>query len=147
VLGFCSGAVAGLVVITPSCGYVDPTRAVIIGVLAGAIPYITVSLLKPKLKYDDALDTFGVHAVGGTMGAILTGLLATKEVNANLKDDLLASLFRSQLAAVGLTMVLACAATAVIALALKGVMGLRASPEVESMGLDISEHGEEAYII
>ena len=93
------------------------------------------------------MDTFGVHAVGGTMGAILTGLLATKEVNANLKDDLLASLFRSQLAAVGLTMVLACVATAVIALALKGVMGLRASPEVESMGLDISEHGEEAYII
>src|SRR6202045_1021631 len=133
VLGYCSGAVAGLVVITPACGFVNATGAVIIGVLAGAIPYMTVSLLKPKLKYDDALDTFGVHAVGGTMGAILTGLLATKEVNANLKDDLLASLFRSQLAAVGLTMVLACVATAVIALALKGVMGLRASPEVESM--------------
>jgi len=147
VLGYCSGAVAGLVVITPACGFVNATGAVIIGVLAGAIPYITVSLLKPKLKYDDALDTFGVHAVGGTMGALLTGLLATKEVNANLKDDLLASLFRSQLAAVGLTMVLACVATAVIALALKGVMGLRASPEVESTGLDISEHGEEAYII
>ena len=81
------------------------------------------------------------------MGAILTGLLATKEVNANLKDDLLASLFRSQLTAVALTIVLACVATAVIALALKGVMGLRASPEVESTGLDISEHGEEAYII
>jgi ammonium transporter, Amt family len=147
VLGYCSGAVAGLVVITPACGFVNATGAVIIGVLAGAIPYVTVSLLKPKLKYDDALDTFGVHAVGGTMGAILTGLLATKEVNANLKDDLLASLFRSQLAAVGFTIVLACVATAVIALALKGVMGLRASPEVESTGLDISEHGEEAYII
>jgi Amt family ammonium transporter len=147
VLGYCSGAVAGLVVITPACGFVNATGAVIIGVLAGAIPYMTVSLLKPKLKYDDALDTFGVHAVGGTMGAILTGLLATKEVNANLKDDLLASLFRSQLAAVGFTIVLACVATAVIALALKGVMGLRASPEVESTGLDISEHGEEAYII
>src|ERR1700726_649047 len=147
VLGYCSGAVAGLVVITPACGFVNATGAVIIGVLAGAIPYMTVSLMKPKLKYDDALDTFGVHAVGGTMGAILTGLLATKEVNANLKDDLLASLFRSQLAAVGLTIVLACVATAVIALALKGVMGLRASPEVESTGLDISEHGEEAYII
>jgi Amt family ammonium transporter len=147
VLGYCSGAVAGLVVITPACGFVNATGAVIIGVLAGAIPYMTVSLLKPKLKYDDALDTFGVHAVGGTMGAILTGLLATKEVNANLKDDLLASLFRSQLVAVVLTIVLACVATAVIALALKGVMGLRASPEVESTGLDISEHGEEAYII
>jgi Amt family ammonium transporter len=147
VLGYCSGAVAGLVVITPACGFVNATGAVIIGVLAGAIPYTTVSLLKPKLKYDDALDTFGVHAVGGTMGAILTGLLATKDVNANLKDDLLASLFRSQLVAVVLTIVLACVATTVIALALKGVMGLRASPEVESTGLDISEHGEEAYII
>jgi ammonium transporter, Amt family len=147
VLGYCSGAVAGLVVITPACGFVNATGAVIIGVLAGAIPYTTVSLLKPKLKYDDALDTFGVHAVGGTMGAILTGLLATKEVNANLKDDLLASLFRSQLMAVVLTIVLACLATTIIALALKAVMGLRASPEVESTGLDISEHGEEAYII
>jgi Amt family ammonium transporter len=147
VLGYCSGAVAGLVVITPACGFVNATGAVIIGVLAGAIPYTTVSLLKPKLKYDDALDTFGVHAVGGTMGALLTGLLATKEVNANLKDDLLASLFRSQLVAVVLTIVLACVATTVIALALKAVMGLRASPEVESTGLDISEHGEEAYII
>jgi Amt family ammonium transporter len=136
-----------LVVITPACGFVNATGAVIIGVLAGAVPYVSVSMLKPRLKYDDALDTFGVHAVGGSMGAILTGLLATKEVNANLKDDLLASLFRSQLAAVGLTIVLACVATAVIALALKGVMGLRASPEVESTGLDISEHGEEAYII
>jgi len=147
VLGYCSGAVAGLVVITPACGFVNATGAVIIGVLAGAIPYMTVSLMKPKLKYDDALDTFGVHAVGGTMGAILTGLLATKEVNANLKDDLLASLFRSQLTAVALTIVLACVATAIIAFALKAVMGLRASPEVESTGLDISEHGEEAYII
>ncbi len=147
VLGYCSGAVAGLVVITPACGFVNATGAVIIGVLAGAIPYMTVSLLKPKLKYDDALDTFGVHAIGGTMGALLTGLLATKEVNANLKDDLLASLFRSQLGAVGLTIVLACVATAVIAFALKAVMGLRPTPEVESVGLDISEHGEEAYII
>jgi ammonium transporter, Amt family len=147
VLGYCSGAVAGLVVITPACGFVNATGAVIIGVLAGAIPFMTVSLLKPKLKYDDALDTFGVHAIGGTMGALLTGLLATKEVNANLKDDLLASLFRSQLAAVGLTIVLACVATAVIAFALKTVMGLRPTPEVESVGLDISEHGEEAYII
>ncbi len=147
VLGYCSGAVAGLVVITPACGFVNATGAVIIGVLAGAVPYLAVSILKPRLKYDDALDTFGVHAVGGTMGALLTGLLATKEVNGNLKDDLLASLFRSQLAAVGLTIVLACVATTVIALAIKAVVGLRPTPEVESTGLDISEHGEEAYII
>ena len=92
--------------ITPACGFVNCTGAVIIGVLAGGIPYVTVSLLKPALKYDDALDTFGVHAVGGTLGALVTGILATKEVNSNLKDDLLATLFRSQLSAIAVTLVL-----------------------------------------
>jgi ammonium transporter, Amt family len=146
VLGFCSGAVAGLVVITPACGFVNATGAVICGVLAGVVPYVAVSVLKPALRYDDALDTFGVHAVGGTLGAILTGILATKEVNANLKDELLASLFVSQLKAVLVTLAVAIVATAVIAFAIRLVMGLRATPEVESAGLDISEHGEEAYI-
>jgi Amt family ammonium transporter len=146
VLGFCSGAVAGLVVITPACGFVSPTGAVICGVLAGIVPYIAVSILKPALRYDDALDTFGVHAVGGTLGAILTGILATKEVNANLKDELLASLFVSQLKAVLVTLVVAIVATTVIAFVIRLVIGLRATPEVETAGLDISEHGEEAYI-
>ena len=146
VLGFCSGAVAGLVVITPACGFVNPTGAVICGVLAGVIPFLAVSVLKPALGYDDALDTFGVHAVGGTLGAILTGIFATKEVNANLKDELLASLFVSQLKAVLVTLVLATVATAVIAFVVKLVIGLRPTPETETAGLDISEHGEEAYI-
>src|SRR5580704_3074724 len=84
VLGFCSGAVGGLVVITPACGYVDATGAMIIGVAAGIIPFFAVWKLKAKFRYDDALDTFGVHAVGGTMGALLTGFLATAKVNANL---------------------------------------------------------------
>ena len=97
--------------ITPACGFVNATGAVIIGVLAGVIPYFAVSSLKPALGYDDALDTFGVHAVGGTLGAILTGILATKEVNANLKDELLSSLFLSQLKAVIVTLVLAIVAT------------------------------------
>jgi ammonium transporter, Amt family len=146
VLGYCSGAVAGLVVITPACGFVNSTGAVVIGVLAGAIPYLAVSVLKPALNYDDALDTFGVHAVGGTLGALLTGLLATKEVNSNLKDELLASLFKSQVFAVIVTLILSTVATAVIAYALKGTIGLRATPEIETAGLDVSEHGEEAYI-
>jgi Amt family ammonium transporter len=146
VLGFCTGAVAGLVVITPACGFVNATGAVICGVLAAVFPYIAVSVLKPALRYDDALDTFGVHAVGGTLGAILTGILATKEVNANLKDELLAWLFVSQLKAVLVTLLVAIVATTVIAFVIKLVIGLRASPEVESSGLDISEHGEEAYI-
>src|ERR1700676_307501 len=125
VLGYCSGAVAGLVVITPACGFVNATGAVIIGVLAAAIPYIAVSALKPALKYDDALDTFGVHAIGGTLGALLTGVLATKEVNGNLKDELLSSLFFSQVKAVILTILLATVATFVIGSILKLAIGLR----------------------
>jgi ammonium transporter, Amt family len=146
VLGFCTGAVAGLVVITPACGFVTSTGAVIIGVFAAVVPYFAVSLLKPKLGYDDALDTFGVHAVGGTIGALLTGLLASKQANPNLRDDLLSSLFASQLSAVGVTLILSVVGTAIIAFALKFSMGLRPTAEVETAGLDISEHGEEAYI-
>ncbi len=146
VLGFCSGAVAGLVVITPACGFVNATGAVIIGVLAAAIPYFAVSALKPALGYDDALDTFGVHAVGGTLGALLTGILATKEVNANLKDTLLSSLFFSQVKAVIVTMVLATVATVIIGFVVRLVIGLRASPDIETGGLDLAEHGEEGYI-
>src|SRR6202043_1956812 len=73
VLGYCSGAVAGLVVIRPACGFVNWTGPVIIGVLVGILPYFAVSALKPALGYDDALDSFGVHATGGTLGALLTG--------------------------------------------------------------------------
>jgi len=146
VLGFCSGAVAGLVVITPACGFVSPTGAVILGVAAAAFPYIAVSILKPALGYDDALDTFGVHGIGGMTGALGTGLLATKAVNSNLKDDLLAKLFLSQCLEVVVTLILATVATALIALVLKPLIGLRTTPEVETAGLDLSEHGEEAYI-
>src|SRR5208283_970067 len=84
ILGFCSGAVAGLVVITPATGFVSSTGAVIIGLIAGSVPYFFVTTVKAKFGYDDALDTFGVHAVGGTMGAFLTGLFATGAVNSNL---------------------------------------------------------------
>jgi ammonium transporter, Amt family len=146
VLGFCSGAVAGLVVITPACGFVNATGAVILGVAAAVLPYLAVSKLKTALGYDDALDTFGVHGIGGMTGALGTGLLATKAVNSNLKDELLAQLFLSQCAEVVVTLILSTVATAVIALVLRGVIGLRPSPEVETAGLDLSEHGEEAYI-
>jgi Amt family ammonium transporter len=81
VLGFCSGAVAGLVVITPACGFVNVTGSIIIGIVAGIVPFLACAYLKPKFGYDDALDTFGVHAVGGTLGAFLTGILATSGVN------------------------------------------------------------------
>ena len=84
VLGFCSGAVAGLVVITPACGYVAATDSVLIGVAAGIVPFFACTKLKSWVGYDDALDTFGIHAVGGTLGAFLTGLFATAAVNPNL---------------------------------------------------------------
>lgn len=145
VLGFCSGIVAGLVVITPACGFVSSTSAVIMGVFAGVVPYLAVAYLKRWFGYDDALDTFGIHGVGGTMGAILTGVFADEKVNSAvgpIKEGLLGN----QLKAVALTIVWSVVATAIIAYLVKAVVGLRVSAEVESSGLDIAEHGEEGYI-
>jgi Amt family ammonium transporter len=158
ILGFCSGAVAGLVVITPAAGFVDAKGAMIIGVLAGAIPYFAVTKLKGLIGYDDALDTFGVHAVGGTLGALMTGIFATAKVNGNLTDansyaktngldKIVAShsLWIEQLKAIGLTIVLAVVGTVIIAYIVKAICGLRVDPEVETAGLDVAEHGEEGY--
>jgi Amt family ammonium transporter len=144
VLGFCSGIVAGLVVVTPACGFVDTKGAMIIGLVAGIVPFVACWKLKAWFGYDDALDTFGVHGVGGTLGAILTGVLATKEANGvveGLKDGLL----MNQLKAVGLTIVWSVVATVIIAYIVKAVIGLRPSEEVETVGLDLAEHGEEGY--
>jgi ammonium transporter, Amt family len=157
ILGFCSGAVAGLVVITPAAGFVDAKGAMIIGVAAGLIPYFAVVKLKGWLGYDDALDTFGVHAIGGTLGALMTGFLATSSVNGNLTDantyaktnglyKLIGNgLWIEQVKAIGITLVLAIVGTVVIAYIVKAVVGLRASEEVETVGLDLAEHGEEGY--
>jgi ammonium transporter, Amt family len=153
VLGFCSGAVAGLVVVTPACGFITPDGAFLIGILAGAIPFAACAYLKPMLGYDDALDTFGVHAVGGTLGAILTGMLARNSANANLatnlKDKVTDSLFQpllvEQIKAVVITLILSVVATVVIAFIVKSIVGLRPTEEVERTGLDVAEHGEEAY--
>jgi len=145
VLGFCSGIVAGLVVITPGAGFVTPTSAVIIGILAGIIPFVFVSYLKAKLGLDDALDTFGIHGVGGTLGAILTGVLASEKANSvvgGLKEGLLMEQFK----AVALTIVWSVVATAIIAYIIKFTIGLRPTAEVERQGLDINEHGEEGYV-
>ncbi len=150
ILGFCSGAVGGLVVITPAAGFVNSTGAVIIGILSAIVPYIFVTKVKAIFKYDDALDTFGVHAVGGTMGALLTGFLATTEVNGNLntflKDIVGHTLWLEQLKAIVLTLLLAVVATFIIAYLVKTVVGLRPTAEVERQGLDINEHGEEGYV-
>jgi len=156
VLGFCSGAVAGLVVVTPACGFVTTTGAVIIGLAAGLIPFLACYKLKGWLGYDDALDTFGVHAVGGTLGALLTGLLATAAANGNLQGDAAKAnglarlvghgLWLEQLKAIGVTLALAVGMTTLIALLAKWLLGgLRPSEEVETVGLDLFEHGEEGY--
>src|SRR5437773_11569057 len=149
ILGFCSGAVAGLVVITPACGFVDFSGAIIIGIAAGLVPFFACYKLKGWLGYDDALDTFGVHAVGGTLGAFMTGILATSKVNANLDTNLKgivgSTLWLEQLKAIGVTLCLAVCGTLVIAYAVKMVMGLRVNEETELSGLDLAEHGEEGY--
>jgi Amt family ammonium transporter len=157
ILGFCSGAVAGLVVITPACGFVDAKGSIIIGIAAGLIPFFACYKLKGWLGYDDALDTFGVHAVGGTLGAFLTGVLATSSVNGNLTEanayakanglyQLVGNgLWGEQVKAIFVTLILAVVGTTVIAYIIKATIGLRVDEEVETAGLDLSEHGEEGY--
>ena len=150
VLGLCSGAVAGLVVVTPACGFIDSTSAMWVGLLAGSVPFFAVTKLKGMIGYDDALDTFGVHAVGGTLGAFITGIFATPAVNSNLstnlKDVVGKTLWLEQVKAIALTLGLAVVATVIIAYVIKAVIGLRPTPENEQLGLDLSDHGEEGYI-
>ena len=148
VLGFCSGIVAGLVVITPAAGFVSAGSSMIMGVLAGIVPFLAVAYLKKVLGYDDALDTFGVHGVGGTMGAILTGIFADPAVHPVLGDagmKLMDGLLLAQFKAVGLTIVWSVVATLVIAFIVKAVFGLRPSAEDEETGLDLVDHGEAGY--
>jgi Amt family ammonium transporter len=153
ILGFCSGAVAGLVVITPACGFVTSNGAMLIGVAAGLIPFLACLKLKAWFGYDDALDTFGIHAVGGTTGALLTGMLARQSANSNLgtnlKDYVTGSFFQpllwEQIKAIAFTLVLAVVGSLLIAYLVRAVMGLRVAPEVEHSGLDFAEHGEEGY--
>jgi Amt family ammonium transporter len=144
ILGFCSGIVAGLVVITPACGFVTVNGAMIIGIVAGVVPFLACWKLKAWLGYDDALDTFGVHGVGGTLGALLTGLLADKSANP-IVEGLANGLFLAQIKAILVTIVLAVVGTTVIAFIVKATIGLRVSEETETVGLDLVEHGEEGY--
>jgi ammonium transporter, Amt family len=147
-LGAASGAVAGLVAITPASGFVTPLAAIVIGFFAGIVCY-SACLLKPLFGYDDSLDVVGVHGVGGIFGAIMTGVFASKAVNPAGNDGLLygnPSLLTTQLIAVGVTVVFAAAGSAVILLALKAIMGLRVNQEEERQGLDLSQHSETAYV-
>ena len=158
VLGFCSGIVSGLVAITPACGFVNASGAILIGLLGGIIPFLAVYKLKAWFKYDDSLDVFGVHGVAGTMGMLMTGILADVTVNPNLigaaaQQNGLArlvvqnGLWLEQLKAMGITFVIAIVGTTIAAYAVKLLMPVRISPEEEHSGLDLSEHGEEGYIL
>jgi ammonium transporter, Amt family len=145
VLGYCSGIVAGLVVVTPAAGFVSSTGAVWIGIAAGLVPFLACYKLKAWLGYDDSLDTFGIHGVGGTLGALLTGILANPEANSALLSLAGATLWWEQTKAILATLVLVTIATLVIAYAVSALIGLRVDQEVETIGLDLSEHGEEGY--
>jgi len=156
VLGAISGGVAGLVAITPASGFVGPMAALVIGFVAGVACYWMVARVKTRMGYDDSLDAFGVHGVGGTVGALLTGLLASSVINPLFKDSqgnstamgLLegnAGQLLNQLAGVLIAWVLAIVGTLIILKVVDAVIGLRVSEDHEIQGLDLSQHGEEGY--
>lgn len=148
ILGTASGAVAGLVCITPAAGCVHPMAAIILGLAAGIVCYYACGALKSKLGYDDSLDAFGVHGVGGTLGALLIGIFATKEVGD--ADGIIngggVTLLIGQVVAVVVTFVFSIVVTFIIIKILDATLGLRVDQESEVKGLDLAEHGEEGYI-
>jgi Amt family ammonium transporter len=156
VLGGISGAVAGLVAITPASGFVKPFPALLIGFVAGIICFFMVTSVKSKFGYDDALDAFGVHGIGGTTGAILTGIFATSAVNDGLKDasgkvlplglvDGVPGQVFNQAIGVAISWGLAIVGTLIILKICDVILGVRVSPDQELEGLDVSMHGEEGY--
>ncbi|HVN09340.1 MAG TPA: ammonium transporter, partial [Patescibacteria group bacterium] len=156
VLGAISGAVAGLVAITPASGFVGPMSALVIGLIAGVGCYLMVATVKAKFGYDDSLDAFGVHGAGGTIGAILTGVFATRAVNPVFHDaannalpvgllDGNAGQILNQLVGVAIAWILAIVGSLVILKIADLLLGLRVTEEDEVEGLDLSQHGEEGY--
>jgi ammonium transporter, Amt family len=156
VLGAISGAVCGLVGITPASGFVTPTSSLLIGFVAGVGCFLMVTEVKKRLGYDDSLDVFGVHGTGGLIGALLTGVFATRTINPIFKDgggnplpvglvDGNAAQVLNQLTAVGITIVVAVLGTLVVLKIVDFVFGLRVTEEEEIQGLDLSQHGEEGY--
>jgi Amt family ammonium transporter len=145
-LGFCSGIIAGLVAVTPAAGNSGPLGAIVLGAVAAFFCYLAVTFLKPKLGYDDALDTFGIHGIGGMIGAIGTGVLHDPLFGGPGDGSVgMGAQTLVQIEAVGTTIVWAAVGTAIAITIAKAVTGLRVTPEVEYDGLDIGEHGERAY--
>jgi Amt family ammonium transporter len=147
VLGLASGAVAGLVAITPAAGYVNVSGALFIGAAAGIVAFFSVAAMKPKFGYDDTLDAFGIHGVAGTLGAILTGVFADPSINESGRGLLYGNpgQLLTQLIAIGVTLLYTGTVTFVIFMIVKAVSGLRVDEEAELAGLDESVHGEMAY--
>jgi Amt family ammonium transporter len=155
-LGGISGAVAGLVAITPAAGFVQPMSALVIGLLAGLVCYTMVAVVKQRLGYDDSLDAFGVHGVGGTLGALLTGIFASSAINQVYKDAAGKPLpvgvieghwgqLGNQIVGILIAVVLSGVGTFVLLKLVDLVIGLRMSPEEEMEGMDVTQHGEEGY--
>jgi Amt family ammonium transporter len=151
-LGAISGAVAGLVAITPASGFVQPFPALLIGLIAGFFCSLMVFKVKAWFRYDDSLDAFGVHGAGGTLGAILTGFFATKAINpafgANVATGAVDGHWGqllNQAAGVAIAWVLSAVGTLVLLVLVDKTIGLRVSAEDEAAGLDLSQHGEEGY--
>jgi len=156
VLGAISGCVAGLVAITPAAGFVGPMPALLIGLIAGVFCYFMVAVVKARLGYDDSLDAFGVHGAGGTIGALLTGVFATKLINPIFKDaqgralalGMIDGNYRqlgNQFVGVVIAITLAAVGTYIILQIVDLVLGVRVSVEEEVQGLDLTQHGEEGY--
>jgi len=147
IVGVCTGAVAGLVAITPAAGFVGVTGALIIGVLVSVVCFIMVAYVKPKLGYDDSLDAFGVHGVGGILGAILTGILATPAIQSAYSGAAYGNWHQLgvQLIAVGVTIVYSGLGTFLLFKLTDKIFGMRVSDKHEAVGLDESQHGETAY--
>ena len=156
-LGAISGAVAGLVAITPASGFVQPMAALAIGLIAGFFCFFMVFMVKAKFGYDDSLDAFGVHGAGGTLGAILTGIFAVSVINPAFGNDASGKplptgvldghwgQLLNQAAGVAIAWVLSAVGTLVLLFVVDKVIGLRLSPEDENAGMDLSQHGEEGY--
>jgi Amt family ammonium transporter len=145
-LGFCSGVIAGLVAVTPAAGNSGPFGAIVLGAVASVICFFAVSKLKPKLGYDDSLDAFGIHGIGGIVGAIGTGIVFAPSLGGPGPEDFeMGAQLVTQIFAVLATIVISAVGTAVAIYIAKALTGLRVSHEVEVEGLDIGEHGERAY--
>ncbi|HEX3022279.1 MAG TPA: ammonia permease, partial [Lachnospiraceae bacterium] len=148
-LGAATGAVVGLVAITPGAGYVPIWASLIIGALVSPLSYFMMSKVKARFKYDDALDAFGCHGIGGIWGGIATGLFAQKSVNPSIRWNGLffgeTELFVAQIISIVFTIVFAIVATTIIMFIMKRFMTIRVTPQEEAQGLDLSEHNEAAY--